>query len=59
MGERYKVIEGSESAHCCFEATVIDTHQPRMIADFQYFKTVCECFDVESAELVCKALNDT
>jgi len=30
---RYQVIRGSESGHCCFEATVVDTSKPEMVAD--------------------------
>ena len=25
MAGRYKVVGGSQSAHCCFDATVVDT----------------------------------
>lgn len=49
MSERYKVVEGSESAHCCFEATVVDTQFCNEL--------VCECFDMESAQKIADALN--
>lgn len=54
--KRYKVIPGSESAHCCFSATVVDTENP---VDYKEggFETVCECFNEQDAELVCMALN--
>jgi len=56
MSERYKVVEGSESAHCCFEATVVDTQTPnpsfRNEPDW-----VCECFDMEIAQKIADALN--
>lgn len=61
---RYKVVEGSQSCHCCFDATVIDTTKPSMIVDYQYvgengpeFVSVCECFNVEDASIICAALN--
>lgn len=65
MSERYKVISGSQSAHCCFEATVVDTSRPDMQGDgTQYvgdhgpqFEAVCECFDMVDAEAICAALN--
>jgi plastocyanin domain-containing protein len=62
---RYAIFKGSQSAHCCFCATVVDTTKPDIDAgehhqgidlNFQY-EAVCECFSVEDAELVCKALN--
>lgn len=55
MSERYIVIEGSESAHCCFTATVVDTQIPN--PSFSHGNTVCECFDMESAQKIAAALN--
>lgn len=45
---RYVVVEGSESGHCCFEATVMDLQTDTGIA---------ECFSKEDAESVAEALN--
>lgn len=45
---RYKVVPRSESAHCCFSHTVIDTETA---------ETIAEAFDVEMAARVCRALN--
>lgn len=58
--DRFKAIKGSQTAHCCFEATVIDTTKPHM--DFEgkpmdWFTEVCECFDMASAETIAAALN--
>ena len=53
---RYVVIEKSQSSHCCFEATVVDTHKPSPYNEGQ-FEQVCECFDIEDAERVAEALN--
>jgi hypothetical protein len=44
--ERFKAVEGSESSHCCFEATV-------MLGE----ETICECFSMEDAKRVADALN--
>lgn len=46
---RYEVREGSESCHCCFEATVVDTTKPDEI--------ICECFSIEYAKKIAEALN--
>ena len=61
---RYQVIKGSQSCHCCFEATVVDTSKPDMIGETQFvgqygpeFEIVCECFDMADAEKICHALN--
>lgn len=61
---RYIIFNGSKSCHCCFEYTVMDSTKPDMIGDIHYesdgvkhYETVCECFDLESAEMVCNALN--
>lgn len=50
---RYKVIKGSESGHCCFEATVVDTHVQTLGHD----DWVCECFDLPRAHQIAEALN--
>lgn len=64
---RYKTYRGSQSAHCCFEATVVDTTKPVIIGGEHYkdhgdngqyhYESVCECFEMEDAEKVCAALN--
>lgn len=57
---RYKIVEGSQSAHCCFEYTIVDTTRPFMVADKQYkgqFEPVCECLWEDDAKLICNALN--
>ena len=59
MTARYKVVEDSLSAHCCFSHTVVDTAKP--VAGLENskhkYETVCECFEEEEAILVCSALN--
>ncbi|MCP4377696.1 MAG: hypothetical protein GY794_16160 [bacterium] len=69
-GDRYKVLDGSESGHCCFEATVVDT--TKLLSDLMQnghpyegsdgepkCESVCECFDRDDAEQICAALNRT
>lgn len=48
-GGRYVVLSGSESKHCCFSATVVDTESDN--------STVCECFDGDEADRIAAALN--
>lgn len=59
--ERYRVVNGSQSGHCCFDATVVDTSNPVIIGgehfDNQY-ESVCECFNISDAEKICTALNE-
>lgn len=55
---RYKIINVSGSSHCCFEATVVDTEKKDEEFGCEDGYIVCECFNVESAELICKALNN-
>lgn len=63
MTERYKVIEGSVSYHCCFDATVVDTYQASCSSAYRTerygfdFVQVCECFELEDAQRICDALN--
>lgn len=63
--KRYITLKGSQSRHCCFAVTIIDTTKPEMIGE-EYFRgsdgelsyeIVCECFDMENAEKICRALN--
>lgn len=62
---RYIIKEKSQSGHCCFEFSVVDTFNPVIIHKKQYigsdgnpeFELVCECFFEEDATLICDALN--
>lgn len=61
---RYEIREGSQSYHCCFEWTVVDTDKPVMIGGKQYvgstglqFEAICECWDKAEAEFICAAIN--
>lgn len=53
---RYKVINESVSAHCCFEATVVDTQEPCPVYS-ERGRSICECFSRAAAERVARALN--
>ena len=60
MKERYKIVEGSESAHCCFSATILDTHQPEDCTNADgtpYYYNLAECFYIKDAENIVKALH--
>jgi len=56
---RYKLIDGSQSSHCCFEFTIVDTTKPiaNLNKELVYYEEVCETFDRQSAELILNALN--
>lgn len=56
MSARYKAVEGSESGHCCFEATVVDTQAPHP-AFANDPDWVCECYDMATAQKIADALN--
>lgn len=63
---RYEVIPESNSGHCCFDASVVDTTRPLLIGGIQLkdgcgnlrHKAICECFDVADAERICTLLNE-
>jgi len=59
---RYTVEKGSSTAHCCFEASVLDTDTPvRNLYDGSIVREatcICECFEVEQAERIAKLLNE-
>jgi hypothetical protein len=58
--KRWEVRIGSQSSHCCFEATVVDVTKPHIIGGEQYedhCEPICECFSVEQAEQIAAALN--
>lgn len=60
MSARYRVVEGSQSCHCCFDATVVDTTRPIMVGGRHFnneYKEVCECLDIEDAQTIVDALN--
>lgn len=60
MNDRYQVVQGSQSCHCCFDATVVDTTKKVIINGKWYngqYESVCECFDEEQARKIAEALN--
>lgn len=56
---RYKIINTSTSGHCCFTHTVVDTTKPEGYSDEygEHYEAMCECFNLEDAETITKALN--
>ena len=54
--ERYKVVAGSDSCHCCFEHTVVDTRSNTGYEPKPH-STVCETFNEEDATRIAMALN--
>lgn len=52
---RYRVRAGSESGHCCFGASVMDTET--LDETLGTPTCVCECFDVATSERIAAALN--
>jgi len=64
MTERYGIYKGSQSAHCCFEWTVVDLTKPQIFGGEHYedeggkhYDPVCECFVESDARLIVEALN--
>ena len=58
---RYKVINDSDSAHCCFEASVIDTQTPTISSPgitIKDYTSICECMDIAQAHFIAKILNE-
>jgi len=63
--DRYTIYKGSQSWHCCFAATVVDTTKPEIRGGEHYkdqtgqlqYESVCECFTIEDAERIADALN--
>lgn len=57
---RYKAVPGSQTLHCCFAATVVDTTKPVMVGGKHWmdqYEPVCECFDPALATQIAAALN--
>lgn len=56
-GKRYVALSGSQSSHCCFTYTVLDTHSEEHINSYHGFFPMCECFEKEAADTIVDALN--
>lgn len=64
MSNRFQVVDGSQSGHCCFEHTVIDTSRPVVYHGVpfvddgqQRYTSVCECFGRTEADMIAASLN--
>lgn len=54
--DRFIILEDSDSGHCCFEHSILDTTKMNDVWPEKY-ESICETFDIESAESICEALN--
>lgn len=57
MDKRYIYTKESESEHCCFTHTVIDTAGGKEDYGDYWKVTICECFDEKYAILITDTLN--
>jgi len=58
--ERYKIVEGSDSGHCCFECSILDTYRKEAYTKADgspYYVCVAECFYKEDAVNIVNTLN--
>lgn len=53
--KRFVVLVGSESAHCCFDATIVDTQTLDSLGNPS---NIAECFDMNDALRIAEALNE-
>lgn len=53
----YAVVDKSNSGHCCFVASVMDTRDTPTAGG--YTDAVCECYDVDQAKRIADALAAT
>lgn len=56
VDDRFVILEDSDSGHCCFEYSILDTEKINEVWSEKY-ESICETFDIESAESICEALN--
>ena len=56
-GCRYIVVNGSTSAHCCFEATIIDTKEGKDSSGTYWEGDFLEAFELADAVKICNILN--
>lgn len=60
MSERFQVVPGSQSCHCCFEWTVVDTSKGRNAYEGDpAFEALCECYEEADARRIAAGLNAT
>lgn len=55
--QRFIVVKGSLSAHCCFGYTVIDTAAGKQEYGDYWKRTMCETFEELEAQTICVVLN--
>lgn len=54
--ERYIIVKGSVSGHCCFDYSIVDSEQKEQDWGVDN-KVICETFYKEDADLICNSLN--
>jgi hypothetical protein len=58
---RFVVIEGSQSGHCCFDYTVVDTDRPDLafatVLPQPRWVALCETFYRKQADAIAAAMN--
>lgn len=63
----YHVVSGSNSGHCCFEASVVSPDRPQRRNDgspatnpdgVPHLESICECFERRDADTICLVLNE-
>ena len=53
--QRFIVVDGSVSGHCCFSCSVIDTSIEKDLLEGKH--VVCECYEESSAKAIANAMN--
>lgn len=54
---RYIIVDGSLSSHCCFQFTIVDTDAGKKPYGDYWERSMCETFQRDEAEQICAALN--
>ena len=54
--DRFIILNDSNSGHCCFEYSILDTEKIDEAWPEKY-ESICETFDIHSAKTICNALN--
>jgi hypothetical protein len=58
---RFVVLKESQSGHCCFDYTVVDTDRPDLtfatVLPQPRYEALCETFDREQADAIAAAMN--
>ncbi len=58
---RYIVVDESVSGHCCFEYSIVEASTKiwdDVFKRYFYDNPICETYEQEDAQLICKLLNE-